>query len=71
MGGMDNSPNGAETLADTPAITLYDIEARLAELADLMGIERRPAFDLERRLLECALAGVRAMQQDVRRTAIR
>ena len=40
-----------EKLADMPAETVADLAALLHALADVMYIDRRPTFDLERRLI--------------------
>ena len=51
-------PTPEEKLADVPAATLPDVAERLEALSRIMGIEDRPRFDLERRLILSIRAGI-------------
>jgi hypothetical protein len=62
MGGVKiDEKSVAEHLADLPALTLEDVNERVIALSDAMRVDVRPKSDLERRLIDCILAGLRLL----------
>lgn len=51
-------PSAAEVLADQTATTLPALARQVAALADLMRIQYRPEFDIERRLVIAIVRGI-------------
>lgn len=51
----------AEALAVMPALTLQDVLTRVEALSEVMRLQVRPEYDLERRLVAGIRAGLRRL----------